>query len=322
MNIKSPKPRPAKIIKIGILNRKTFLLDYLKKNEYGFYYEALKKQTKNGKWNNLRFVSPNEKSDLDLLFTIHRKPFSFNKTIFLDYEPSRVKKDYTYFWRFPKERFFFYNYSIKKHGWPILWLLNKDYNYLIKNSPKKTKILSSVLPSYIHYPAQKQRVYFISNYLDKLNYFDHYGKIYDPNAIWFSKGAHEKTKQMFLKMKHYRGFLDNKEDGLLPYKYTFTCETAREKNYFTEKLVDAILCECLCFYDGCSNVEKFIDPRCFIRVDIRKPQEAIRIIEESIKNGEWEKRIKSIRAQKVKILNEMQIFPMIEKILKGKGILL
>ena len=81
--------------------------------------------------------------------------------------------------------------------------------------------------------------------------------------------------------------LHDKADGLLPYRYTFNAENSLEPNYFTEKVLDAILCECLCFYDGCPNLEAFLDPETFVRVPMDAPEEAIEIISDAIAAGEW-----------------------------------
>ena len=50
-------------------------------------------------------------------------------------------------------------------------------------------------------------------------------------------------------------------------------------------------------------------------------KEAIKTIESTIKNNEWEKRLKYIKEMKYKILNEIQMFPTIENIFKLKGLL-
>jgi len=50
-----------------------------------------------------------------------------------------------------------------------------------------------------------------------------------------------------------------KADGLAPYRYSVVIENVREPNYFTEKLVDAILCRCVPIYWGCPNIGEFFD---------------------------------------------------------------
>ena len=52
-----------------------------------------------------------------------------------------------------------------------------------------------------------------------------------------------------------------------------------------------------------------------IKINIDNHEESIKIIREAIKNNEWEKRIDIIKNEKKRILNEMQIMPIIEKII-------
>lgn len=58
-----------------------------------------------------------------------------------------------------------------------------------------------------------------------------------------------------------RGYapFDRKSDGLAPYRFSVVIENARERNYFSEKLVDAVLCETVPIYWGCPNIGDFID---------------------------------------------------------------
>lgn len=59
-----------------------------------------------------------------------------------------------------------------------------------------------------------------------------------------------------------RGYtpFEAKADGLAPYRYSVVIENVREKNYFSEKLVDAVLCNTVPIYWGCPNLERFLDP--------------------------------------------------------------
>ena len=56
-----------------------------------------------------------------------------------------------------------------------------------------------------------------------------------------------------------RGYapFDKKSDGHARYRYSVVIENVREPNYFTEKLIDAILCDCVPIYWGCPNIEEF-----------------------------------------------------------------
>lgn len=94
----------------------------------------------------------------------------------------------------------------------------------------------------------------------------------------------------------YKPF-DRKSDGLAPYRFSVVIENVREPNYFTEKLVDAVLCETVPIYWGCPNIDRFLDPEgmilCNSAEDVRN---AIRHADAA----EYERRLPALRAIKEK----------------------
>ena len=60
-----------------------------------------------------------------------------------------------------------------------------------------------------------------------------------------------------------RGYepFERKSDGLARFRYSVVIENSRERNYFTEKLIDAIVCDTIPIYWGCPNIGDFFDPR-------------------------------------------------------------
>ena len=50
-----------------------------------------------------------------------------------------------------------------------------------------------------------------------------------------------------------------KEDGLLPYRYSVVIENSREAGYFTEKLIDCLLCGTLPIYWGAPDIGQYFD---------------------------------------------------------------
>ena len=73
-----------------------------------------------------------------------------------------------------------------------------------------------------------------------------------------------------------RGYtpFERKSDGLAPYRYSVVIENVRERNYFSEKLIDAILCSTVPIYWGCPNIGEFFDTSgmivCESEADIRR----------------------------------------------------
>lgn len=54
---------------------------------------------------------------------------------------------------------------------------------------------------------------------------------------------------------------DKKADGLSPYRFSVITENVRNNSYFTEKVVDALLCEAIPIYWGAPNIDQFFDPQ-------------------------------------------------------------
>lgn len=71
----------------------------------------------------------------------------------------------------------------------------------------------------------------------------------------------------------YKPF-EEKSDGLAHYRFSVVIENSREKNYFTEKLINAVLWETAPIYWGCTNVCEFIDVEgmllCETKADIKE----------------------------------------------------
>lgn len=92
-----------------------------------------------------------------------------------------------------------------------------------------------------------------------------------------------------------RGYtpFERKADGLAPYRFSVVIENVQEPNYFSEKLIDAILCNTVPIYWGCPNIEQFLDPSgmiiCNSEADIRRAVEAVSV-------EDFEKRLPHIQA--------------------------
>jgi len=111
---------------------------------------------------------------------------------------------------------------------------------------------------------------------------------------------------------------DDKFNGISQYKYHLACENNAENGYATEKIWDAILCESLCFYWGCPNLEEYIDSQAFVRLDLSNPEDSLKIIKQAITEDWWSQRIEVIRREKKNIIEKLAFFPNLKRIIETK----
>jgi hypothetical protein len=109
--------------------------------------------------------------------------------------------------------------------------------------------------------------------------------------------------------------IDNKFDGIYPYKYALAIENYSDNNYWTEKVSDAYLSWSMPIYYGCKNLHDFFPENSFIEIDIHKAEEAFEIIDKAIKDKLWDKNKNAIKEARELILHKYQLFPFVAGII-------
>ena len=232
------------------------------------------------------------RDDPDIWIIINAPPANAfyipKRTIVFQMEPNMTVEKWGE-WAHPDENVFRKVFTHATDYNNVEWHLSTSHTQLMTNTIDKTKIMSVICSNKNIDQGQRLRLEFIELLSTSEINVDIYGNnAYSNMQITLPYGM--------------------KNDGMYPYKYHFAAENNYISNYFTEKIIDAILAECLCFYWGCPNISEYIDPNVFILVDLNRKEEGIEIIQKAIANNEWEKRIDSIRMMKRKILNEMTLF--------------
>lgn len=255
-------------------------------------------------WNNIKVVW-NEPADYYVVVnsttsrTIDFTPEQKKRTIIFRMEPNMEKNDTWGVWKNPDvNEFKFVGYH-DVHYNNNEWHLSKTYEQLMTQEVIKTKnILSTVLSEKYFDPGHVKRVDFVKFLEVKGLTVDVYGS----NKFGWS---------------NYMGELPphQKDDGIFPYKYTFNVENHSLRGYYTEKLIDGILGESLVFYHGCPNIRDYIDMRAIVWLELSNFEKDYEIVKRAIEEDWWSQRIEYIRAEKQKILNELQFFPRLEKII-------
>lgn len=172
---------------------------------------------------------------------------------------------------------------------------------------KKTELLSIIVSELSALPGHQARLKFV-HALDQIieNGLDIFGRPSNGN--------------FFKILSNYKGFLLEKYNGLWSYYYHLACENCFEASYFTEKIIDPIITETLCFYDGCIDIEKYIDPKAYIKINIMDMEETVSIITKCIQDNEWAKRWPFIKQQKKRFLSELHPLNLIWLALHEKNI--
>lgn len=273
------------------------------------FFEEIKKQSQNnqGKWGDIQLCRDGEPFDATVIINADptRHPSQCGKDYYFCMEPYLGSSFEN--WRYPEkyfERAHRMTHDVEHNL--IEWHINSsrsellgDRNYSGMGCAKLEKV--SVIQSMKNFDiGHKKRITLI-----------HALNARAPDVIeCFGYYQHPDLKNKMGSLPARQ-----KNAGLMPYKYHIAAENNSKYNYFTEKLVDGILSECLVFYWGCPNVEDYIEKNAFVRLEMTDLELDCNIIMQAISENLWEKRLPAIRRAKQKILNELQIFPHLEKLL-------
>jgi len=254
-------------------------------------------------WNNLQLVW-NEEPDYFVVINSSIESPPPEKTIVFRMEPhmERNQEQWGYWAKPPVDKFIKVCYHETDHN-NTEWHVNKTYSELktmtIQKDPSLNRIMSTVLSSKYSRSGHVKRIDFVK-FLEKKGMDIH---VFGSNKFEY---------------KFYKGSLPYhcKDDALFPYKYTFNVENESIPNYFTEKIVDGILAECLVFYSGCFNLKEYLPKESFVYLELSNFEEDYKKIQTAINENWWEKRLPYIKKAKQKILDELQFFPRLESIIK------
>ena len=266
----------------------------------------------NYSWNNIEITWENTNIDYYIIINkpLNDEYYLTEKTILFQMEPWVFNENNNWgvktwgTWAIPDENKFLKvigRNSINEVN-NVYWQLELNYNQLmnLKYENKKNE-LSSICSS----------KYFDIGHINRIDFLKYIDEKDDIKLNIFNSNNHFNFKNYKESVLPYI----NKSNGIVPYKYYFMVENNYEDNFITEKLWEPILCETLCFYYGCPNVDKYIDKDAFVLLDMYDFEKSYNIIKKAIEEDWWSKRIDIIKKEKNRILNEMQFFPRIEKII-------
>jgi len=167
----------------------------------------------------------------------------------------------------------------------VPWHINRSYDQLSSaDIPRKTKSISWIVGNARDLPGHLKRLNFLKTLQHQLS----------PDIDLFGRAVRK---------------IEDKWDGLAPYKYSLAIENSCSPDYWTEKLADCFLAWTIPLYYGCPNLEKYFPEEAFIRIDIDRPDIAVERIKSIMRAENWEKRLPALKKARELILNQYQLFP-------------
>ncbi len=162
------------------------------------------------------------------------------------------------------------------------WHVDRTYDE-VRHAPVPDKPypLSWVTSSKHHRPGHKSRLAFLDRLADAAE-FDLLGREFRP--------------------------IEDKWDGLAPYRYSLAVENFSGPYYWTEKLADCFLAWTMPIYFGCTNLAEYFPPESYIAIDIRDPDAPERV-REAIASGLWRRNRDAIAESRERVLERYQLFP-------------
>lgn len=205
----------------------------------------------------------------------------------------RFDRVYT-FWE-PSE---FPEHRIINEQTALPWHINKSYDQLKamqpSDIPSKRDGISWITSNLNKRPGHAIRLKFMEFLQERQFPFDLYGRGFQP--------------------------IDDKFDGIAPYKYSIAIENFACNDYWTEKIADCLLSWTMPIYYGALNIAQYFPEKAMIRIDPTRPEEALRIIRDAVDSDAWSKNLEHIREARQLILDKYQFFPYIaNKIRQSTG---
>lgn len=255
------------------------------------------------RWGEIEFTTE-DINECDLLIVLNRphddiKIKAREVWIMSQESPVTIYKWHTDSFKYFDKVFSFWD---KKYGKNIIsiqtalpWHIGKNYDELkainTEDLSYKKDRVSWVTSNASHKPGHKLRMNF-KNFLQEQNFdFDLFG----------------------------RGFnqIEDKFNGIFPFKYSIAIENDACDDYWTEKIADCFLSYSVPIYFGAKKITKYFPKESMILINPENPQESLDIINASLSENYWQKNFEALQEARNLVLEKYQFFPcvsdMIEK---------
>jgi len=160
------------------------------------------------------------------------------------------------------------------------WWVGKSFDELAAmEPPKKIHRMSAIASTRAHIEGHNVRNRFIERVMQEF-----------PDIDVFGRGRERP--------------LDDKWDGVAPYRYTIAIENSSSFHYWTEKITDAFMGYSVPLYFGAPNIGDYFPDKSFIWLPVDDPERAISVIRETLENDSWEDRLDALREARQEIFDK------------------
>lgn len=262
-----------------------------------------------GVWEGIRFTEEEVKT-CDLLVVLNASPVRINticpigaRWLFLQESPIDLYRYYLKIAPYFDKYFGFWDpaevSNIVNTQTALSWHIKKTYDELVKLSLKdaleaKKRAVSWVTSNAKQKEGHRLRMAFKDFLQQQKLPFDLWGHGFCP--------------------------IDDKFDGIFPYKYSIAIENYSCDDYWTEKITDCFLSWTLPIYYGAKNITRYFPEESMLLIDPNRPEYSLQQIKEAMAADYYESHLDYIKEARELILNKYQFFPWIKHLLNQSQI--
>ena len=271
-------------------------------------FPDIKRQTfdHTGVWEDVHFTEE-EIGKVDLLICLNRPHKSISIKARETWLMSQESPVDIYEWHTDSFKYFdkVFSFWDKTYGKNIIstqtalpWHVGLTYDklkvYEKEDCKNKQNRVSWVTSNASHKPGHKLRMQF-KDFLQEKNFdFDLFGRGFNP--------------------------IEDKFNGIFPYKYSIAIENDITDDYWTEKISDCFLSYTIPVYYGARKITEYFPKESMLLIDPDKPEEALEIIKQAAEENYWEKNFEALEEARNLVLEKYQFFPWVVKLINDYNI--
>jgi len=113
--------------------------------------------------------------------------------------------------------------------------------------------------------------------------------------------------------------IEDKWDGLAPYRFSIAVENSRSPDYWTEKIADCFLSWTVPLYWGAPNIGDYFPQGAFITLPIHDTPSALKVIRGVLDESEreWRRRLEALAEARRLVLDRYQLFPHLASLVRS-----